>query len=309
MVHTSFVHTSSMAAHERQDYPVELQDACSKKQAMNQTAHHTITVRSIVLKPSAATPKYWFGGLAFETHFFNALSSTFPEGERFFIQSVRLNSGSLTDPLLKAQVAAFTGQEGQHSLEHDAHVQLLIDQGYVALTRGNALMRAVLRWFTRHLPRYSLAATTAVEHLTAVLAEGLMRHPDRWLAPMSADMRLLWHWHAMEESEHKAVAFDVYQQTVKNTTLRRLAMLNILPGLFTEVFVRQCYFMAKDGQLFDAAQWRRGTRFLWGRDGILRMLVRGHHAFYRRDFHPWETDNTAQIQDFLENQHELWTSR
>ncbi len=271
--------------------------------------NHPITVRNIVLRPTSATPKYWFGGLAFETHFFNALSSTFPEGERFFIQSVRINAGSLSDPQLQAQVAAFTGQEGQHSLEHDAHVQLLIDQGYVALTRGNALMRTALRWFTRHLPRYSLAATTAVEHLTAVLAEAFMRHPDRWLAPMSADMRLLWHWHSVEESEHKAVAFDVYQQSVNNTGLRRLAMLNILPGLLLEIFVRQCYFLNKDGRLFDAGEWRRGTRFLWGRNGLLRWLILRHCAFYRRNFHPWETDNTEQIQRFDADHRGLWTSR
>ncbi|MBM4204256.1 MAG: metal-dependent hydrolase [Gammaproteobacteria bacterium] len=57
-----------------------------------------ITVRRIAIQPSAATPKYWFGGLPFETHFFNALSTTFPEGERFFIQSVRIHSGTIGDP-------------------------------------------------------------------------------------------------------------------------------------------------------------------------------------------------------------------
>ena len=65
MVHTSFVHTSSMAAHERLDYPVELQHACSKNKAINQTAHHTIPLvqpsgiviwRRTVL-PSRMSPK------------------------------------------------------------------------------------------------------------------------------------------------------------------------------------------------------------------------------------------------------------
>ena len=268
--------------------------------------NHGITVRSIDLKPSAETPRYWFGGLAFETHFFNALSSTFPEGERFFIQSVRLGAAGLTDPALKTQIAAFTGQEGQHSMEHDAHVDLLVGQGYTALRRGNALMRTVLRWFTRHFPRYSLAATTAVEHLTAVLAEGLMHDKVRWLAPMTADMRLLWHWHAVEETEHKAVAFDVYQQTHKSVALRRLAMVNVLPGLLLEVFVRQCYFLARDGRLFDFTEWQRGMRFLWGSDGLLRWLIRGHRTFYRRDFHPWQIDNSDQIQSFLVDYETHW---
>jgi predicted metal-dependent hydrolase len=266
-----------------------------------------ITVRSITLHPSAVTPKYWFGGLAFETHFFNALSTTFPEGERFFIQSVRINADGITDSDLLQQIHSFAGQEGQHSLEHAAHVELLIDQGYGALRRMNTLMRNVMRWFTRHQPRYSLAITAAVEHLTAVLADGLMQHPGRWLSPMSTDMRLLWHWHAVEESEHKAVAFDVYHATGGGKTMLRLAMCNALPGLLIEVWIRSCYFLAKDGLLFSGREWRRGIRFLWGREGILRHLVRAHIVFYRSGFHPWQNDNAAQIQAFLQHHHELLT--
>jgi len=206
-------------------------------------------------------------------------------------------------------VRQFAGQEGQHSLEQAAHVDLLLAQGYGALTRMNALMRDVMRWFTRRLPRYSLAVTAAVEHLTAVLADGLMKQPERWLEPMSTDLRLLWHWHAIEESEHKAVAFDVYMATGGGRLLLRLAMLNALPGLLLEVSMHDCYFLAKDWLLFSGREWARGLRFLWGRNGILRRLVRDHFAFYRSDFHPWQNNNTAQIESFLAAHEELLLHR
>ena len=43
----------------------------------------------------------------------------------------------------------------------------------------------------------------------------------------SADpaMAKLWRWHALEETEHKAVAFDVFQQVSGNKWLLRRAML------------------------------------------------------------------------------------
>ncbi|MGB0734360.1 MAG: metal-dependent hydrolase, partial [Pontibacterium sp.] len=89
-----------------------------------------IIPRKILSQPQTASPKYWYDNKAFETHFFNALSSTFPEGERFFIISVRNYAAQITDPKLKEQVERFISQEGQHSREHEAHLKLLADQGF-----------------------------------------------------------------------------------------------------------------------------------------------------------------------------------
>jgi predicted metal-dependent hydrolase len=254
-----------------------------------------IVVRKITRRPNSETPKYWIDDSAFETHFFNALSTTFPVGERFFIQAVRGYADRVTDPELKSQVEAFTKQEGQHSREHDSHVELLVAQGYPAIDKFNEFAHSATRWFTQKMPRYSLAMTTAVEHLTAIVADELMTNEARYLGRMSPEMGFMWHWHAVEEAEHKAVAFDVYQATGGDYPMRVLAMLQTLPAFMVEIFFRHSYLLWQDGRLFDLNEWRRGFPFLWSRGGLLRSLVRGSGVYFRRDFHPSQMDNKDQI--------------
>lgn len=265
----------------------------------------TISVRAINVKPTDATPRYWFAGSAFESHFFNALSSTFPEGERFFIQSVRRYAPEISDPALNSEIAAFAGQEGQHSLQHDEHVEILVRQGYKKLVRLNDIQRKVMRVFLNRVPRFSLALTVGVEHLTAILAHQMLSDP-RWLDAMDEDMRLLWRWHAVEEIEHKAVAFDVYQATRPPSStgfaLRGAAMVEATLATMAEVFFRHLYLLWKDKRLFNRSEWSRGIRFLWGREGLLRSVAADYRRYWQRDFHPWEQDNESLIKPFLNDE-------
>ena len=61
-------------------------------------------------------PKYWFGGDAFKSRFFDAMSTIFPEGERYFISCVRDYRDQVTDPKLLQDIKDFMRQEGQHGL-------------------------------------------------------------------------------------------------------------------------------------------------------------------------------------------------
>lgn len=192
-----------------------------QSQQWDQPAIH---VRKLQAGPSAQTPRYWFANDPFLTHFFNAVSSTFPEGERFFVRSVRHYADRIRDPQLIENVSRFVQQEAQHRSEHDAHIELLTEQGYGVLTKINAFARKGMDWNLKHTPRLALAYTTATEHITAVLAGQILRHPQRWIQPMHRSMQPLWTWHAIEETEHKSVAFDVYQLAVGKLWLRRWAM-------------------------------------------------------------------------------------
>lgn len=262
-----------------------------------------IPVRSLPIGPTADTPRYWFNNDPFMTHFFNAISSMFPEGERFFIRAVRNYSDAVVTPELQSQVRAFVQQEAQHFKEHDEHAALLSAQGFGVLDKFNRFAARGLKWSSDRLPRIALASTIATEHITAVFADRVLEQSDRWLAPMSADMRVLWRWHAIEETEHKAVAFDVYQECVERggaagLWLRRFAMLEVLLVFFAETFVRHCVLLIKDRQFSLRVLWR-GARLLWGRDGLIRSFHPDLWRFFGADFHPWQHNNRDLLQQSI----------
>lgn len=255
-----------------------------------------IPVRHPARSLSQEIPLHWKGGDPFATHFLDALSSTFPFGEAFFVRSVLHYRDRVDDPRLLGKIRAFAGQEGQHSRLHDDHVEMLLAHGYGGLATRNRIADRILRWHNRRMPRFSLTTTAALEHLTALLARRILSDPERRTGDMHPEMARLWRWHALEEAEHKAVAFDVLARVAPSQAWRAFAMVSMTLGLVIEVFDRMTYMLWKDGLLFDRATWSRGWRFLFGRDGFLRGLGADYRSWYRRDFHPDEVDDRALIE-------------
>ena len=239
--------------------------------------------------------RHWHGGEAFSTHFFDALSSTFPFGEAFFVRSVLHYRNRIEDRELLEQIRGFAGQEGQHSRLHDVHLDLLLALGYPFLARRNRFLDRVMRLHNRHTPKLSLALTAALEHLTAILARQILLDSARRTEVMHPDMAPLWRWHALEESEHKAVAFDVLAQVAPSHALRVVAMLIDTFFLSFETLLRTSYMLWKDGLLFDRRSWSQGRRFLFGEAGLLRGTGAAYRAWYRRDFHPDLVDDSELI--------------
>ena len=255
-----------------------------------------IPIRHPAQSLSRDIPRHWMAGDAFATHFLNALSSTFPFGEAFFVRSVLHYRDQISEPRLLRKIRGFAGQEGEHSRVHDDHLEMLLAQGYTALATRNRFGDRVTRWHNRRLPKLSLTITAALEHLTALLARQLLSDPERRTADMHPEMARLWRWHALEEAEHKAVAYDVLMQVAPSHSRRVVAMaLNTL-GLSIEVFDRLVYMLWKDGLLFKTKTWSSGWRFLFGEGGFLRGLGADYRAWYHRDFHPNEIDDRALIE-------------
>jgi hypothetical protein len=89
----------------------------------------TITPRDRKFGREAKTPRLWHGGRVEATAIYNALSTTFPVGEAFFVESVRkFRDGA--PPKLAEEIKAFTTQEAIHSREHDAFNKRAIEAGY-----------------------------------------------------------------------------------------------------------------------------------------------------------------------------------
>ncbi|UVE16941.1 metal-dependent hydrolase [Pseudomonas sp. LS44] len=242
-------------------------------------------------------PRHWHGGDAFKTHLFDAMSVLFPDGERFFIDSVRLFREQIDDPLLKEQIRGFIGQEAHHSREHAHYSERLRELGYDVdyLERG---LKRRLAFIQKHLPaELQLAATCSVEHLTAIMADAVLRNP-LWLQGADPTMARLWRWHALEETEHKAVAFDVYQSVCASPWLRRRAMLQSTVFFTIDTLKGLIHMLKRDGLLWNWRVWRDGLSWLWGKNGIYRELVKAYLDFYRGGFHPWQHDNLYLVEQY-----------
>ncbi|WP_372864989.1 metal-dependent hydrolase [Spongiibacter sp.] len=236
----------------------------------------------------------WHGKGVHVSHFFNAMSLFFPDGERFFIDSVRAYRDEVKDPELKEAVRAFIGQEAMHGREHEEYNDALEKRGMPA-ARNSRIILGLLN-FTRKVESRAgqLAITIALEHLTAILADSLLKEP-RSLAGSEPRFSAMWRWHALEETEHKAVAFDVYEQTVGRGPIayfrRCLALLLATMVFWVMVIPIHIGMVAREGKLFSLTGWLGTMNFLWGSPGMLRRVIPDWLDFFKPSFHPWDHDN------------------
>jgi hypothetical protein len=234
-------------------------------------------------------PRYWFAGDQFKTMLLTALSCTFPEGERFFVRSVRHYQKNLTSRKLKEEVKGFIGQEAHHGNEHETFNAFMRSKGVPTDIVEKFVLNG-LKWQGKVLsPERQLAKTCALEHFTAMLAELILENPE-FLEGMDERLVPLWMWHAVEESEHKSVAFDVYQDQVDNYWVRtsEMAMTTIEFLGFTAFH----YYQLRR-EMDDKTDWRSivsGLNWLVGRKGWLHRLRPAYLAYYKRDFHPAKRD-------------------
>ena len=177
-------------------------------------------------------PRYWFAGSQFKSILLTALSCTFPEGERMFVRAVRHYQPTLRSAPLKEEVKGFIGQEAHHGNEHEAFNALMQSRG-VPTAKVEKFVHNGIRWQEKHMsPERRLAKTCALEHFTAMLAEMMLENPA-FFEGMHKDLLPLWVWHAVEESEHKSVAFDVYQEQVGDYWTRVNYATIVPPGKST----------------------------------------------------------------------------
>ena len=237
-------------------------------------------------------PRHWFGGDPFKTRFFDAMSTLFPEGERFFITCVRDFRDQVTDPEHLQAIKDFTRQEAQHGMVHSAFNRRLAQQG-IKVDRILANQRHFLFDVTRQrLSRQqTLAITAASEHLTAIMAQGWFERHDLFLAA-DPRVRAMYAWHAVEEVEHKGVAYDVMQQVAQVGYLRRvIALLQVSINFPMFVFQIMGHMLKVDG--FSRTQrlklWAKGLWWLYGPGGMMTDIIRPYLAWYKPGFHPWDS--------------------
>jgi predicted metal-dependent hydrolase len=244
-------------------------------------------------------PKHFAGdGDLIASHVAASLSAVFPDGEDFFVRSVRHFRDEITDPELKRQVAGFIGQEAMHGREHRAFNDRLAELGY-----PTKQVERVTKWGLElreriATPKANLAATAALEHFTATLAELVLSDEETRGQFGHQAVRELFEWHALEESEHKAVAFDVYKAVGGSERTRVWTMNALRYG-----FVIGMAFQVAVSLLFDRETYRRGKlrksfkRFR--KSPVMSRAIWNQLKDYNRpDFHPDDRDTTALVEQW-----------
>lgn len=238
-------------------------------------------------------PMDWFGGSPFKTMVLTALSATFPEGERFFVDSVRHYQKRVSPDLAK-QVSGFIGQEAHHGREHTAFNEFMGRKG-LPMAEIDEFVKKGMKFMRRRLsPERQLAMTCALEHFTAILAEMALENPE-FFGPMDDRVKPLWYWHAIEESEHKAVAFDVFQEQVGSYWIRSSQMvMNSLEFAFFSSYHTYQLFKARGIQR-DWKMHHEGLKELFVKPGWLRKMGKAYLSYYMPSFHPWQRDTTKAM--------------
>lgn len=230
------------------------------------------------------------------SHLASALSSVFPDGEDFFVRSVRHYRDRITDPVLKQQVAGFIGQEAVHGREHRALNDRLAQLGYPTKT-FEGMTRRMLGFRERVAPPIAnLAATAALEHFTATFAELLLTSSETRELFGHDEVRNLFLWHALEESEHKAVAFDVYTAMGGSERMRTWTMTALTWGFIFGIATQVLVSLARDAATYRPgrlrASWRRFRRSPIMQAHLWRRL----RDYNRADFHPDDHDTHELVE-------------
>jgi uncharacterized protein len=250
----------------------------------------------------AAVPKHFAAhDDIIASHLIASLSAVFPDGEDFFVRSVRNYRDRIDDPVLKRQVAGFIGQEAMHGREHRALNDRLDELGYPT-KRVERFTKWGLTTRERFLPPISnLAATAALEHFTATFAEVLLSNDAARAHVGDTVVREILLWHALEESEHKAVAFDVYKAVGGSERLRVFTMNALTIGFLGSTAVQTFISLLGDRDFYRPKRLRASWRRVKASPFLSPDTWRRLRDYNRPDFHPDDYDN-AELTEAWRNE-------
>eukprot|EP00913_Durusdinium_trenchii_P010562 g9906.t1 len=241
--------------------------------------------------------RHWLDGDFHKTALIDGLSIFLPEGERYFIRSLKHYAGKLNDKQLLAEINGYAVQEAFHTREHEEYNRALSKLGYDVEAMEEPV-RQTLR--SDKIPIFRLAVTCAIEHLTATLSTVTLRNPQ-FLENAAPAYRRLWMWHALEELEHKAVALDVLAMATRNYPawkryLLRTMAFNAVAANFLRITLRNLRLFAQaDGIKTGPAFWLKLLWVVFGAPGYWRKCAPLVLKYYMPGFNPLNKDDQILI--------------
>jgi uncharacterized protein len=258
----------------------------------------TITPRDRRYGRGRTQQRWWLGGDPIATAFYNALSITFPRGEAFFIESVKAHRDG-TPPKLAQEIRAFIQQEVVHGREHIAFNKRVVDAGYDIARLEESVTESLE--LTKGRPVIlNLAVTMALEHYTAIMAQQFVKNAIHF-SGADDESRNLWRWHAIEEIEHKGVAYDTWLHATRDWSrwqrwkIKTIMMMIVTGRFWSRRYSAMLDLLAQDG-IKGAPVHARILWFMFGNPGIVRRLIPAWSTFFLPGFHPWNHDDRYLIQ-------------
>lgn len=268
--------------------------------------HVPIIPRKMNFNLARRSTQDWCRDNLLHTAYMNVISLALPLGEHFFIRSVRQFEQDVTDPLLKDEIKNFIAQEAIHSRQHEIYNQLLVRDGYDIAPLEQRTRDALEEGWQESTPMERLAITIALEHITHVLGDQILSHPER-LQEWDSEYRAFWLWHAAEEVEHKAVCYDLYRK-LGGTYLMRTRTMVTMTARMLEIFWKNQHDLLQQTcrmrglDMFSAGTINRSNlEFIYGAKGIMRGFERAYFAWFSPNYHPWKHDNRKALDDWKEH--------
>lgn len=241
--------------------------------------------------------KYWFDNSPFISFFWDALSTAFPPGEKFFIDSARNLRDQLEDPELKDEIRTFILQEAHHTSQHVKFNQMLERQGIDVAKYEKTFARVLHQALTHLSPLDQLTVTVALEHFTAGFAHQAMAN-YKLFEGADPEVRALWVWHAAEEAEHKSTCYELYQK-IGGGYRQRVRMLPLAWFLILSITLASLFDMLReDDKLLNFRDNLRGLAYLFGFRGLVTKMLPSFIDYLRPDFHPWNCDDSHLIAEW-----------
>lgn len=205
------------------------------------------------------------------TSLFVILSAMFPPDEMFFIESIRNVRSQIKDENLLEDIRAFIAQEAFHSREHKTLNNHFLHSNYPEVIEIEAKTKARLDKLRKLSAVEQVAATVVMEHYTATLARLLLT--DQLIKEKTTqESRNLWEWHALEELEHKSVAFDVLNAIGGNSSKnRKIALARVTKLIMPIMFEYWIKILKRKDIKFTFKQLKDGVYLGFG--GVNRLGI------------------------------------
>jgi uncharacterized protein len=256
---------------------------------------------------SEGIPNHWAGGTALQTHVMNTLSLMFPDGERFFVRSVKRFAERVTDEKFRQNLKVFIGQEMQHGAAHERFNEIMksttTNMDWFMWLFTQPTFEVLEPWAERlgseKVKAFALSLTSAAENMTAGFAEMLFAG-DTLEKIESDEIRELLSWHAAEEIEHRDLAFDLLKEVDGTYSMRMVGMVTAYAVILAYVALGTGYFLLRDRQFswfaLPGELWDMFTR----KNAIGRVFLEGMVDYMRPNFHPSDASVSLAAQSHLE---------